>query len=84
MTSDEPSAILCRSRDAFRARVDYACGSVPLLDEHRIAELVRAIVRRLERRARGGQRALVQERAQKFVVAAAGFVRAREDGLDEA
>ena len=64
-------------------RCDNTRGRGPF-DEHRVAELVRAIVRRLERRARGGQRALVQERAQKFVVAAAGFVRAREDGLDEA
>jgi hypothetical protein len=44
---------------------------------------VRLIARRLERRTGIGQRGVVEERAQQLVVAAAGLVRAREDGIDD-
>ena len=49
----------------------------PPLDEHGIAELVRAVPAGLQLPVGPAERGLVRERAQQFVVAAAGFVRAR-------
>src|SRR5207245_7857986 len=56
----------------------------PALDEHGIAELVRAVPTGLQLPVGPAERGLVRERAQQFVMAAAGFVRAREDGVDDA
>src|SRR2546427_4802763 len=55
----------------------------PALDEHGIAELVRAVPTGLQLPVGPAERGLVRERAQQFVMAAAGFVRAREDGVDD-
>src|SRR5256712_13352488 len=55
----------------------------PALDEHGIAELVRAVPTGLQLSVGPAERGLVRERAQQFVMAAAGFVRAREDGVDD-
>ena len=49
----------------------------PPLDEHGIAELVRAVPTGLQLPVGPAERGLVRERAQQFVMAAAGFVRAR-------
>src|SRR5207244_12720977 len=56
----------------------------PPLDEHGIAELVRAVAAGLQLPVGPAERRLVRERAQQFVMAAAGLVRAREDGIDDA
>ena len=58
-------------------------GASHSLDQHRVAELVRPVAPRVERGIRLGQRAIVQKRAQYLVVAAAGFVRAGEQGVDD-
>src|SRR6266481_5593285 len=49
----------------------------PPLDEHGIAELVRAVPTGLQLPVGPAERGLVRVRAQQFVMAAAGFVRAR-------
>src|SRR5437867_7996927 len=49
----------------------------PPLDEHGTAELVRAVPTGLQLPVGPAERGLVRERAQQFVMAAAGFVRAR-------
>src|SRR6185503_15806322 len=62
-----------------------AAGAPPvLLDQHRVAELVRAIPGRVERRTYSRQRRVVEKGAQQLIVAAALFVRAREDRVDRA
>src|SRR5436309_6231550 len=47
----------------------------PALDEHGIAELVRAVPTGLQLPVGPAERGLVRERAQQFVMAAAGFMR---------
>jgi len=51
--------------------------------QHRIAELVRPEAIALQRTRCVGQHPIADECAQQFVMAAPGFVRARDDRIDD-
>jgi len=54
------------------------------LDEHRIAEFVRAVAASVECCVCGTQRRIVRKRAQQIVMAAAWFVCSGKNGIDHA
>src|SRR5436190_9713527 len=65
------------TRSPDGARPAHRPCPAPPLDEHGTAELVRAVPAGLQLPVGPAERGLVRERAQQFVMAAAGFVRAR-------
>src|SRR5437773_294175 len=65
------------TRSPDGARPAHRPCPAPPLDEHGTAELVRAVPTGVQLPVGPAERGLVRERAQQFVMAAAGFVRAR-------